>query len=105
MDDGDELRSVESETRSAEDVTGKPHAPCKSPCQRRTKAEKIEWSHSLQVSPATTHHEEAVFSNVTVIYGRERDDPMNDLDLNMAIWSIFLNATLRAPVHTYWTSL
>ena len=24
---------------------------------------------------------------------------MNDLDVNMAIWSIFLNATLRAPVH------
>ena len=51
------------------------------------------------MSPATTHHEEAVFSNVTGIYGRERDDPMNDLDVNKAIWGIFLNATLRAAVH------
>ena len=33
------------------------------------------------------------------IYGREHDDPMNDLDVNMAIWGIFLNATLRAAVH------
>ena len=24
---------------------------------------------------------------------------MDDLDVNMAIWSIFLNATLRAAVH------
>ena len=27
------------------------------------------------------------------------DDPMNDLDVNMAIWGILLNATLRAAVH------
>ena len=49
MDDGDELRSVESETRSAEDVMEKPHAPSKSACQARPKAERIEWSHNLQV--------------------------------------------------------
>ena len=28
------------------------------------------------------------------IYGREHGDPMNDWDVNMAIWSIFLNALL-----------
>ena len=27
------------------------------------------------------------------------DDPMDDLDVNMAIWGIFLNTTLRAAVH------
>ena len=42
---------------------------------------------------------EAVFSIVRDIHGREHDDPMDDLDLNMAIWGIFLNATLRAAVH------
>ena len=42
---------------------------------------------------------QAVFSTVREIYGREHDDPMNDLDVNMAIWGIFLNATLRAAVH------
>ena len=33
------------------------------------------------------------------IYGREHDDPMDDLDVNMAIWGIFLNTTLQATVH------
>ena len=41
--------------------------------------------HSLRVSPAATHHAEAVFSTVSGIYGREHDDPMDDLDVNMAM--------------------
>ena len=49
--------------------------------------------------PDTAHHTEAVFSIVREIYGREHDDPMDDLDVNMAIWSVFLNVTLRAAVH------
>ena len=48
------------------------------------------------MSPATFHHTEAVFSIVRWVYGRDHDDPMDDLDVNMAIWGIFLNATLRA---------
>ena len=96
----------ESQTGSEEDVTGKPvtyetaavkpHAPSQSACQVRPKAEKTEWSHSVRASPATNHHLETVLKG---IYGREHDDPMNDLDVNMAIWSVFLNATLRAAVH------
>ena len=69
------------------------------PAREDQEAEKIEWSHNLQVSPATIHHTEAVFSIVRRIYGREHDDPMNDSDVNMAILAIFLNATLRAAVH------
>ena len=98
----------ESETGSEEDVTGKPvayktaaekpYAPSTA-CQGSPKAEKTEWSHNLLVSPATIHHLEKVFSIVRWIYGREHDDPVNDLDVNMAIWSILLNATLRAAVH------
>ena len=33
------------------------------------------------------------------IYGRGRDDPVDDLDVNMDIWRIFLNATLQTAVH------
>ena len=98
----------ESETGSEEDVTGKPVAfetatgkPCassKSDCQGGPKAEKTEWSHNLHVSPATFHHTEAVFSIVRRIYGQEHDDPVEDLGVNVAIWCIFLNATLRAAV-------
>ena len=99
----------ESETGSEENVTGKlgayktatrkPYASSKSDCQGGPKAEKIDWSHNLRASPATVHHMEAVFPIVCGICGREHDDPMNDLDVNMATLSIFLNTTLRATVH------
>ena len=80
-------------------ATVKPNAPSQSACQGRPKAEKTEWSHNLRVSPATIHLLGAGFSIVREIYGREHDDPMHDLGVNMAIWGIFLNATLRAAVH------
>ena len=96
-------------TASEEDVTGKPnaykkaagkpYASSKSDCQGGPKAEKMKWSHNLHVSPATIHHTEAVFSIARKIYGREHDDPMKDLDVNMGIRCIFMNATLRAAVH------
>ena len=54
---------------------------------------------STHVSPATVPHTEAVFSIVRRIYGREHDDFVGDLDVNIATWSIFLNATLGAAVH------
>ena len=56
-------------------------------------------SHNLHVSPVTIHHKEAVFSIVRKIYGREHDDPADDMDVNMAIWGIFLNTILQAAVH------
>ena len=36
---------------------------------------------------------------VRKIYERERADPMENLDVNAAIWSIFLNTTLQAAFH------
>ena len=67
--------------------------------QEVKKLKEKEWSHNLHVCPATIHHTEAVFSIVRVIFGRGHDDTMDDLDVNAAIWCIFLNATLRAAVH------
>ena len=70
----------ESETVSEEDVTGepvayktaarKPDAPSKSACQGDPKAEKIQRSHNLHVSPVTVYHMEAVFSivNMTTLW-------------------------------------
>ena len=40
-------------------------------------------------SPATIHHTEAVFSIVRRIYGREHDDPVDYLDVTVAIWAYF----------------
>ena len=78
---------------------GKHHASSKSDCQGGPKAERIEGSHNRHPSPATVHRTEAVFSIVRNIYRREHDDPVDDLDVNMDIWGIFLNTTLRAAVH------
>ena len=49
--------------------------------------------------PATIHHTDAVFSIVREIHGRTADDRMEDLDVNTAIWWIFMNATRRPAVH------
>ena len=42
---------------------------------------------------------EAVFSMVLKIYGKHSDDPMEDLNVNLAIWGMFMNTTLQAAVH------
>ena len=66
-------------------ATGKPNASSKSDHTGSPKDERIKWSHNLHMSPATVHHMEAVFSIVRKIYERGPDDPMDDLDVNMAI--------------------
>ena len=53
----------------------------------------------LHISPDTSHYMEAVFSMVRKIYGKQPGDPMKDLDVNLAIWRMFMNTTLRAAVH------
>ena len=100
----------ESETWSQEEAvtgrpvacktaTGKPHASSKSDCQGGAEAERKEWSHKLHVSPATVHHMEAVFSIVRRIFGREHDDPMNDLNVNLSFWEHISECHPRAAVH------
>ena len=51
------------------------------------------------MSPATVHLPEAVFSIVRKIHGREHDDPVDDLDVNVAFRGTVLNTTLQATVH------
>ena len=85
--------------RSDGETGGKPNASSKSDRSENPKAERKEWTHNLHMSPATVHHMEAVFSIVRKIYERGPDDRMDDLDVNVVFWSIFLNATLRASVH------
>ena len=80
-------------------ATAKPNASSKSDHPGSPKAERKERSHNLRVSPATNHHLEVVLAIVKGIYGRERDDTIDDLDVNMAIWCIFLNTTLQAAVY------
>ena len=68
-------------------ATSKPVVSSKSDRPGSPKAERIERSDNLYMSPATVHHTEAVFSIMKRIYEREPDDNMDDLDVNMATWS------------------
>ena len=51
------------------------------------------------MSPASVPHMEKVYSIVRKIYGRSRMDDLDDLDVNTAVWGIFMNVTLQAAVH------
>ena len=55
--------------------------------------------HFYAISPQTISDTEAVYDMVRKIYGRPSDDPMEDLDVNVAIWGVFMNATRKAAVH------
>ena len=55
--------------------------------------------HYLHMSPNTSHYVEAVFSMVRKVYGKQLGDPMGDLNVNLVIWAMFMNCTLRAAVH------
>ena len=50
-------------------------------------------------SPAVVPHMENVCSIVRQIFGRSPTDDVNDLDVNNAVWGIFMNVTLQAAVH------
>ena len=57
------------------------------------------WVRYLEILPHTSHYIEAVFSIVREIHGRQPGDPMQDLDVNLAISEMLMNTTLRAAVH------
>ena len=42
---------------------------------------------------------EAVLSMVRKIYGKPPGDPVEDLDVNLATWRMFMNTALQAAVH------
>ena len=51
------------------------------------------------VSPDCVPHTNKVFSIVRQTYGRNPTDDLKDLDVNTAIWCIFMSVTLQAAVH------
>ena len=44
-------------------------------------------------------HMDKVCSIVRKIYGRSPTEDLNDLDMDTAVWGIFMNVTLQAAVH------
>ena len=52
-----------------------------------------------RLSPDHVPYTNDVYNMVRKVYARPADDPMKYLDVNMALCGIFMNATLRAPIH------
>ena len=67
--------------------------------KKNQKNTEATWDHHLHISPDTSHYMEAVFFMVMKIYGKPPVDPVEDLDMNLANWRMFMNTTLRAAVH------
>ena len=57
------------------------------------------WPHNLHISTYYVPHMEKVFSILRQRYGLGPMDQMNHLDVNTAMWGIFLSVTLQATVH------
>ena len=62
------------------------HGASSSVDQESQKYTEATWDHYLHMSPDTSHYMEAVFSMVRKIYGTQPGDPMEDLNVNLAIW-------------------
>ena len=66
--------------------------------QKSQKNKDATMDHFFVISPQRRPCMDAVFDIVKKIYGRESNNPMKDLDVNVAIWGVFMNATLGAAV-------
>ena len=75
------------------------HEASSSVDQESQKNTEATWDHYLHISPETSHFLGAVFFMVRKIYGKPLGDPMEDLNVNLAIWRMFMDTTLRAAVH------
>ena len=63
-----------------------------------TEGNDEDWPHNLHISSNYVLHKK-VFSIVRHRYGRSATDQMKDLDVNTAIWGIFMSVTLQVAVH------
>ena len=57
------------------------------------------WPHHFRISPTNVDNIEKVFSIIRKTCDRKPTDDLKDLDVNTAIWSIFMSVTLQAAVH------
>ena len=67
--------------------------------QESQKNTEATWDHYLHTSPNSSDYLEAVQDTVRKINGIPSDDLMEDLDVNVAIWGVFMDATLKTAVH------
>ena len=94
-----EFSESESCSNHEKEVTGKLVESINSEISVTSKAGSRKWPHHFHVSPAVEPHMEKVYSIVRQIYGGSPTDDLDDIDVNNAIWCIFMNVTLQAAVH------
>ena len=82
-----------------EKVIGKLVASRNSENSGSPKAGNRKLPHNFHMSSAIVPRMEKVYSIFRKIYDRSHTDNLNDLDVNIAIWDIFMNTTLQAAVH------
>ena len=58
-----------------------------------------DWPHHLHTPPNYVQHIEKVFSIVRQTFGLRPTDQMKNIDVNTAVWGIFMSVTLQAAVH------
>ena len=54
---------------------------------------------NMTISPNNVGHLEKVRSNVRQKLGRQQDDDILEIDVNMMIWGMFMSATTKGAVH------
>ena len=91
-------KSQESSSHQKE-VTWKPVASRNSGNSESSEVGSRKGTRHFDMSPVVVPHVEKVCSIVQKVYGRSPTDDLNDLDVNNAMWCIFMNVTLQAVVH------
>ena len=93
------MRSVR--TRASSVSNNVPKRTIRKPLEPRQLEPKwLTLEHFFAISPQTIPCTEAVYDMLRKIHGRPIDDPVEDLDVNVAIWEVFINALhKKAAVH------
>ena len=78
---------------------GKPAASRISENSGNPEAERRKWPHNFCISSEVVSYMDKVYSIVRKTYDRGPTDEMTDLNVNAAIWRMFINTTLQEAVH------
>ena len=73
--------------------------PDVNPCSSAGNPVAETTENSIGISPNFVGHLEEVYSDVRQKFGRQPEDDMLEIDVNMVIWGIFMSATMKAAVH------
>ena len=77
---------------------GYPENPQTPEDSEKSEPESRTWPHHFRISPHCADHMKKVFSIIRKTHDRKQTDDLKHLDVNTAIWSIYVSVTLQAAV-------